>query len=249
MEETTGKMIRGILDLDETLVKEIMTPRVDVIGVELATSVKDLRKTIVSCGHSRIPVYERNIDSILGVVYSKNMLDDETVSDATSLKDIMHEAVYIPESKNVDQLLKEFQQNKVHIAVVLDEYGGTAGIVTLEDILEEIVGEIADEFDGEEEEDQPLSVSEDGWLELDGRTELEDVGEVLDLYLEEDEDNVTIGGFISSNLGRIPKPGEQIKLDDFEADIIDADERRLTKLRIRKLDATDTNRPDGRNGV
>ena len=240
---------RQILDLDETLVKEIMTPRVDVIGVEIATAIKDVRKTIVNCGHSRIPVYERNIDSILGVVYSKNMLDDDTVNDTTSLNEIMHQAVYIPESKNVDQLLKEFKQNKVHIAVVLDEYGGTAGIVTLEDILEEIVGEIADEFDGAEEEDQPLRVSEDGWLELDGRTELEDVDEVLDLHFEEDDDNVTIGGHICSNLGRIPKPGEHIKLGDFEADIIDADERRLTKLRMRKIDTKDDSRSDGRTGA
>ncbi len=240
IEESTGKMIRGILDLDETLVREIMTPRVDLTAVDVKIDVKEIRKNIVASGHSRIPVYQKTVDDIIGVIYSKNLLDDDAVQDDTPLSELMHTPIYIPETKNVDDLLQEFKQNKVHLAVVIDEYGGTAGIVTLEDILEEIVGEIADEFDGEEEVAQPLTLDDDGWLELDGRTEIEDVYEVLNVPVIEDEDNVTIGGYVSSNLGRIPEPGEQVSLPGILAKILDADARRVTRLRIKRSDGDES---------
>lgn len=233
IEVSTGKMIRGVLDLDETLVKEIMTPRVDVIGVEIDTPLAQVRRSIVESGHSRIPVYKRNIDHIVGVVYSKSMLDDMAITADTSLSDIMHQAAYIPETKNVDDLLQEFKQSKVHMAIVIDEYGGTAGIVSLEDILEEIVGEIADEFDDAHEEDLKLRPARDGSLDLEGRTPIDDVNEALGLSISEEEDNVTIGGYVTSQIGRIPRAGERVELDAFIVDIVEADGRKIDKLVLR----------------
>ncbi len=236
IEERTGRMIRGILDLDETLVKEIMTPRVDVVAVQIDLPLAQVRRAIVQSGHSRIPVYRKNIDDVVGVIYSKNMLDDMNISADTSIEEIMRHPVYIPETKNVNELLQEFKQRKVHIAIVIDEYGGTAGIVSLEDILEEIVGEIADEFDDADEEDQILNPTVDGRLELEGRTPLDDVNDVLKLSIPEEEDNVTIGGYITSHLGRIPQSGETVELDEFSAEIIKADERKIEHLILSRRD-------------
>ncbi len=235
LEESTGKMIRGVLDLDETLVKEIMTPRVDIIAVPLTTPIDKVKKTIIESGHSRIPVYRDDIDDIVGIVYSKNMLDDGAIKGETPLEGLMHTPIYIPETKNVDDMLQELKQSKVHIAVVIDEYGGTAGLVTLEDILEEIVGEIADEFDQEEEE-PILQVGADGSLELEARTPIDDVNEALELNLPEEEDNVTIGGYVTSQLGRIPKNGEHLTLENLEIKILKADKRKIDRLIIRQRD-------------
>ena len=155
LEADERRMIRGIFDLDETLVHEIMTPRVDVDAVDEATSVQDIKARIVDSGHSRIPVYQGTIDQITGVVFAKDLLDDARVTGASSVVDLLHRPVFIPETKNIGDLLTEFQQNNNHFAVVLDEYGGTAGIVTFEDILEEIVGEIEDSGVGIPEQDLP----------------------------------------------------------------------------------------------
>jgi putative hemolysin len=235
MEKSTGQMIRGVLDLDETLVKEIMTPRVDMDAVAVSTSIPDVKKRIIESGHSRIPVYRDDVDDIIGIVYSKNLLDDEVVQEK-SLEKLMHTPSYIPETKNVDDLLQEFKQKKVHIAVVIDEYGGTAGLVTLEDILEEIVGEIADEFDEAEEEEKPLQPDADGSLTLEARTPIDDVNDVLEISLPEEEDNVTIGGYVIGELGRIPRVGETFMFDEIEVKVLEADHRKVDRLLLRKLD-------------
>ncbi len=236
IEKSTGRMIRGILDLDETLVKEIMTPRVDIDAVSETATIEEIKHRIIESGHSRIPVYRDHIDDIVGIIYSKNLLDDQNTG-KKPLADIMHRATYIPETKNVDDLLQEFKQQKVHIAVVIDEYGGTAGLVSLEDILEEIVGEIADEFDEDDEEEKPLQLATDGSLKLEARTPIDDVNDAMDLDLPEEEDHVTIGGYITSQLGRIPKAGEQVTLEDVEIEILAADDRKLSELIIRKTSA------------
>ncbi|MCJ8330159.1 MAG: HlyC/CorC family transporter [Lentisphaeria bacterium] len=233
IEESTGKMIRGVLDLDETLVKEIMTPRVEMSAISIESAIDNVIKKIQDSGHSRIPIFTENIDDVIGIVYSKDILlkpDEE-------LKNLMRKATFIPESKNVRDLLEEFQQTKNHIAIVIDEYGGTAGVVSLEDIIEEIVGEIADEFDEIEEEEIELKISEDGSLELEARTPIEDVNDVLNISLPEEEDNVTIGGYVISEIGRIPQAGECIVLGKIEATIIDANERKINTLKIKKTES------------
>jgi len=147
IQEDERRMILGAFALDQTFVHEIMTPRVDVDGVEENCSIADVRKAIVSSGHSRLPLYRKSIDHVLGILYAKDLLDEEHLKQVKSLRDLAHPPVFIPETKNIGDLLEEFRQSTNHFAIVLDEYGGTAGIVTFEDILEEIVGDIQDEYD------------------------------------------------------------------------------------------------------
>ncbi len=233
IEQSTGRMIRGVLDLDETLVREIMTPRVDVIAVSDEEKLSDVRAKILECGHSRIPVYHENIDNIIGIIYSKDLLASSLTED-TPLTQIMHKAVYIPETKTVDKLLQEFKENKVHIAVVIDEYGGTAGIVSLEDILEEIVGDIDDEFDAPNENNHEWDIQEDGSVILEGRTTVEEVMEKLQVEFEDEEDNVTIGGLVTSTIGRIPKTGEEFLVGPVRVKVLEADERKILSLQLWK---------------
>ncbi len=231
LEDDERRMIRGIFDLDETLVHEIMTPRVDVHGVEETTSIADTKATIVDSGHSRIPVFRNTIDQIVGVVYAKDLLDDARIRNAKGLAEIYHPVVFIPETKNIGDLLQEFRQNQNHFAVVLDEYGGTAGIVTIEDILEEIVGEIRDEYDGEETPPVAEELPE-GKLIVDARITIDEINELLGVELPDDEDYDTIGGYISSFAGRIPQAGERVKTDRVVAEIVGADPRRILKLKV-----------------
>jgi CBS domain containing-hemolysin-like protein len=233
LEDDERRMIRGIFDLDETLVHEIMTPRVDVHGVEEACSLSDVRRTIVESGHSRIPVFRETIDQIVGVIYAKDLLDEERLETSTSPADLYHHPVFIPETKCIGDLLQEFRQSRNHFAVVLDEYGGTAGIVTFEDILEEIVGEIQDEYDADEEQPS-TTLLPDGHLVADARMTIDEINEALDLDLPEDEDYDTLGGYISAQAGRIPQAGEIVETEHLVAEILAADPRRVLRTKVRK---------------
>ena len=233
LEADERRMIRGVFDLDETLVHEIMTPRVDVHAIEDTTSIAEVKAEIVASGHSRIPVYHGTVDQIVGVVYAKDLLDDRALADAPSLSDVDHRPVFIPETKNIGDLLAEFQQSRNHFAVVLDEYGGTAGIVTFEDILEEIVGEIRDEYDA----DEPQVTKEelpDGSLVVDGRVTVDELEEALDIELPECQDFDTLGGYVSAHAGRIPQAGEVLQTDQLTLEIVSADPRRVLRAKIRR---------------
>jgi len=233
LEETEKKMIKGIFDLDDTPVREIMTPRVDMLSIPLSTPVADARKTFLSSGHSRIPVYKDTIDEIAGVIYAKDFLDEERCW-KNDLNEFLHKTVYVPETKNVAELLAELRQESTHLAVVIDEYGGTAGIVTLEDILEEIVGDIRDEYDTEADGDvEPVELN-DGSVVFDARSLISDVNEQLDLHLPEDEDVDTIGGYVCGEIGRIPETGEEIRLDNhLKVKILKADRRKIQMLSVK----------------
>ena len=235
LEASERKMIRGIFDLDETLVKEVMTPRVDIHALKLPSSISEVRKMIVECGHSRIPVYEERIDEIVGLIYAKDLLDEEKIKNLKSLDVIMHPPVFIPETKNVSELLEEFKQTKNQIAVIIDEYGGTAGLVTIEDILEEIVGEIHDEYDTEEDEPRFI-FNEDGSLTTDARVAVDRINELLSMSIPEEEDYDTIGGYITGELGRIPKPMEIVDLPGIKVQILEANDRKISKLKLNTLD-------------
>jgi CBS domain containing-hemolysin-like protein len=234
LQEDERRMIRGIFDLDETLVREIMTPRVDLDAVEDSASLQQIKMSIVETGHSRIPVYHESIDHIVGVIYAKDLLDEGRVAALANLAEIYHGPVFIPESKNVGDLLAEFQQTRIHFAVVLDEYGGTAGVVTFEDILEEIVGEIQDEYDLNEVQPS-LEMLPDGSFLVDARTLIEEVNEQMDLELPDDEDYDTIGGYIAAESGRIPQKGEKIETDLIRVEIMEAEPRRVQKLKLAKV--------------
>lgn len=231
VDEEEMEMIENVLDLSDTTAEQIMTPRTDMIAVDVTDDLPSLVETISEAGHSRIPVYEENIDNIIGLVYAKDLLA-EIGKDPKSFKirEKMRQAYFVPETKPLRVLLHEFQNQKLHIAIVLDEYGGTAGMVTIEDILEELVGEIVDEY----EETPPESINkiDDNTIEVDARVYIDDLNEEFELSLPEDEDYDTIGGFIFSHLGYIPKTGEDFEYDGLKFTIMSAEARRINRIRI-----------------
>lgn len=222
-------MIKSVMVLDETSVGEVMTPRTDMVGIEANSEYEHVRDLVVSDGHSRIPVYEDSMDRIVGVLYAKDLLG---ISDPKtfSLKGTMRSATFVPETKDLASLLREFQADRVHIAIVLDEYGGTAGLVTFEDILEELVGEITDEH---EEPPAPLIHRiDDKTIDIDARVRVEELNETFDLLLPEDEAYDTMGGYVFSKLGRIPSPGDHVVEGQVRIEVLQAADRSISKLRI-----------------
>ncbi|HVP09911.1 MAG TPA: hemolysin family protein [Phycisphaerae bacterium] len=234
VDKSEKAMIQSVMVLDETLVGEIMTPRTAMIGIEADTPFAQTHTLVAEVGHSRIPVYEGTMDHVIGVLYAKDLLG-VTDPGAFSLRQIMRKAAFVPETKDLASLLREFQANRVHIAIVLDEYGGTAGLVTIEDILEELVGEIADEHD--EPPLPPIRRVDGSIAEVDARVRVEDVNEELDIRLPEDESYDTLGGYVFSKLGRIPVPGDSFVEDNVKIEVVQADERRVIRLRVHLLDA------------
>jgi len=225
------EMIESVLELDETSADEIMTPRTDITAVEVNSDLQTVLDTIITAGHTRVPVYEENIDKIIGLIYAKDLLTDigKEPSDF-KLRSKMRDAYFVPETKPLRTLLHEFQSRKLHIAVVLDEYGGTAGVVTLEDIIEELVGEITDEY--EETPPEPIKEIDQNTIEADARTYVDDLNDQFDLDLPEDEDYDTIGGFVFSHLGYIPKTGETFDYDNLKFTIASAEARRIKRIKI-----------------
>ena len=233
LDEEEQQMIENVLELSETTADEIMTPRTDIVAVELNSDRRAVLDIITKAGHSRVPVYEGNIDNIVGLVYAKDLLTEIGKEAADfKLRDRIRDAYFVPETKPLRVLLHEFQNQKLHIAVVLDEYGGTAGIVTLEDILEELVGEITDEY--EEAPPEPIRKIDRNTIDVDARTAIDDVNDELELNLPEDEDYDTIGGFVFSHLGYIPKTGETFDYENLKFTITSAEARKIKRIRIQK---------------
>jgi len=227
------RMLRSIIELGDTLAREIMVPRIDLLVLDVNASPQDAVDAILQTGHTRVPVYKENVDTILGVLYAKDLLriwgEGQT---GGSLKDLLRPAYFVPEAKKVDELLAEMQSRRVHLALVVDEYGGIAGLVTLEDIVEEIVGEIQDEYDLGEE--SPYHVLEDGEYIFLGRVDLDDFNEVLESHLSKDEAE-TLGGFIYSRLGRVPVAGEWVQADDLLLVVEQVSGRRIRKVRVKHV--------------
>ncbi len=228
------RMIEKVLDLRDTAVDAIMTPRTDVVAVELENERDDVLRTINNAGHSRLPVYKDTIDNVVGMVYAKDLLTEISKNPSDfKLADKLRKAYFVPETKLVRTLLHEFQNQKLHIAVVLDEYGGTAGIVTLEDILEELVGEITDEY--EKTPPEPVKTLDENTIQADARINVGDLNDEFDADLPEDEDYDTIGGFVFSYLGYIPKTGETFDYRNLRFTITSAEPRRIKQVTIRKI--------------
>jgi len=191
-------------------------------------------RSIIACGHSRLPVYQGTIDNIIGLIYAKDLLKYWGAPDSeVELKKLMRAPYFVPETKNLEELLHDFKKRRVHLAVVIDEYGGTAGLVTIEDLLEQIVGDIQDEYDLEEER---LSVEEDGAIVADGRLPIEELEEHFDVEVERDKFE-TVGGLIFHLAGRIPSAGEVFTCGDLVLTVLEADERRISQVRIVKKGA------------
>ena len=227
------EMIENVLELRESTAGEIMTPRTDLVAVDVDADLPTVLETIRKVGHSRIPAYEENIDNIVGLIYAKDLLAEiGRNSRDFHVRDRMREVYFVPETKPLRALLHEFQDQKLHLAVVLDEYGGTAGLVTLEDILEELVGPIADEY----EKTPPASSKkiDETTIEVDARMYVDDLNDEFSLDLPEDEDYDTVGGFVFSRLGYIPKTGEHFNYDNLKFMIASAEPRRVKRVRIQK---------------
>lgn len=230
IEEEEREMIDSIFEFDDTMVRAVMVPRIDIEAINVDNSFDELMDMVLDVGHSRIPVYLETIDNIVGIVYAKDLLRYARDGSDISIEKIMRQAYYIPETKKINELLQEFQQAKVHMAVILDEYGGTAGLVTIEDLLEEIVGEIQDEFDDEEVLIETLA---DGQLRVDGRVYVDDINELLELDLPDDEFE-TVNGLVFTLLGHIPMQGEILELDNVIFNIEKTEGHRSAKILLKK---------------
>lgn len=229
IEKKEQEMISSIFDFSDTSVKEVMTPRPDIKAVEISATIDDLLISIKETGHSRIPVYDGNLDNIVGVVYAKDLL---SCLRSDSIRNYMRPVIFIPEGKKVDELLHQMQANRTHIAIVVDEYGVTSGIVSMEDIIEEIVGEIHDEF--ERHGEKPLEQIAANSYTIDGKMLIEDINRELDLNLPLNEDYDTIGGFVVSMLGKMPSVGDAIKYENIDIKIERVLKRRITRVKLFK---------------
>ena len=235
LEQDEKKMIHSIFEFGETTVKEIMIPRIDMICISADSNITELLDLVQKNMHSRIPIYKEKIDNIIGVIYAKDLLpfSDRRKYVEINLEELVRPAYFVPEQKKIDELLREFQTQKIHIAIVVDEYGGTAGLVTLEDIIEEIVGEIQDEHDIE----QPLYkiISENEFV-VDGGMDLEEINEELNISLPTPEDVETIAGFLYGLFGSVPKEKQKIDYNGYEFIIEKVIRRRIKQVRIIKME-------------
>ncbi|MFA7059433.1 MAG: hemolysin family protein [Pedobacter sp.] len=230
--EEESEMIRSIFSLRTTVVREIMVPRTDMACISATASVRELLETIITCGHSRIPVYEKTIDNIIGLLYAKDLLKHwGNNQEQLQLRSIVRPPYFIPETKNLEQLLQEFKRKHVHLAIVIDEYGGTSGLITIEDLLEQIVGDIQDEYDREE---ALFEVNADGSITADARMPVDDLEEHFGVKIERDNFD-SIGGLIFHLTGKIPAIGDAVEDAGLHLAIINADERKIIKVCITRL--------------
>jgi CBS domain containing-hemolysin-like protein len=236
VEEQERRMIRGVIALEDKTAREIMVPRIDVATADITATVADVAAIVTERGFSRVPIYRENIDDIAGIVYAKDLL--RAVANGSRdrpLSELVREAYFIPESKRLDELLTEMQARRTHMAIVVDEYGGTAGIVTIEDLLEEIVGEIEDEYDVARPSIEVISHDE---VVLDAGTSTDALRELFGLDVES-EDFDTIGGFLIHHLGRLPAVGDEVEVNGLTLRVLSMSGRRVRRLRISRQGATE----------
>ncbi len=221
-------MIQGIVELSETTIKEVIIPRIDVVFIDVDSEQEDLFEILTQSGHSRFPVYQDTIDNVVGVLYVKDLLEFMTKKESFKIRDIMRKAYFVPESMKLDSLLKEFKHRRVHIAIAVDEYGGVSGIVCMEDIIEEIVGDIQDEFDNEE--DDILEIGPDTYL-CDARIDLEDLNEHIKKDLPDDKFD-TLGGFVFDLFGKIPVRYEKVSYENLDFIIQSVEGHKIKTVKV-----------------
>lgn len=243
LEQAAKEMIHGVIDLSDTTVKEIMVPRVDIVGIEEGATLAEVTELVKKTGHSRFPFYRESLDEIKGILYIKDVFVDYPSSNDAILDTITRPAYFVPETKKASELLKEMKMNKIHLSIVVDEYGGTAGLVTLEDALEEIVGEIEDEYDLEE---QVVKKIDETHYSVKGSLPIADLNEELDLNLPEDQFE-TVGGVIYDIVGSLPEQGITVDYQSlkFTADIIEG--QRITRVIVELAKDKDINKQNADN--
>jgi putative hemolysin len=241
LEAEEEQMINAVIELGDRRLHEVMVPRIAIVALPASSSFDEVVDLIIEEGHSRLPVYETSVDEVVGILYAKDLLPflKSNADSRPNVRTLLRTPVFVPESMTIDDLLHEFQRRKVHIAIVLDEYGGTAGLVTIEDLLEEIVGEIQDEYDVEEPLVEKL---DDHSARVDGRSSVDDLLDLWDLKLQlEDEDEYdTVGGLVYHRIGGIPQPGDEVHLEGLRLTVETTDGRRVGKvLVVRERDVND----------
>jgi len=231
IEPSKKEMLEKVMDLGDKVVREIMVPRTDMVTIELNSSYGQVQDIVINSRLTRLPVYDSNADNIVGILHSKDLIRSEKSDNIkTDIADIMREPYFVPETKCIDELLKEFQKTKNHMAIVVDEYGGISGLVTIEDILEEIVGEIRDEHD----EDEDLIISDrEGVLVINAKIDLNTLEKILEIEFPEDNYD-TLGGFVVDLMGKIPKTGDRVRYKNFNITVLEASKRKIIKLKIEK---------------
>ena len=242
IEEEEKEMIHGVIELGDKRVHEVMVPRIGIRAVNVNDPLDEVLDMIIRAGHSRLPVFEENLDNVVGILYAKDLLPylkgNGFANGDIDLRKLVRSPVYVPESKPVDDLLHEMQAAKRHIAIVVDEYGGTAGLVTMEDVVEEIVGEIQDEYDREDPMIEDISTDEELAYRIDGRVSMDDLRDLFDLSDDDEPDEDaydTIGGFVVHRVGRIPLPGAEIPFrDDVVLQVEAAEPRRVARVGARR---------------
>ena len=234
IDQAQRDMLEKIIGLSDRTAGEIMTPRTDVEGVEQGGGLMQVRGSVLEIGHSRIPVFEESLDNIVGILYVRDLVQFVGSEEDFQIRSLLREPFLVPESKPVIDLLAEFRQRKVHLAIVLDEYGGTAGLITIEDVLEEIVGEIQDEYE-EDEVEPTIQEIEQGVCEVDARVEIPNLEDHLDIDLPEDRDYDTVGGLVFAELGRIPEVGESFQIDEHRVTVTAAERTKVLKVRVQKV--------------
>ena len=256
IEEEEKEMITGVIELGDKQVHEVMVPRIGIRAVNVDDPIDEVLDTIVAAGHSRLPVFEESLDNIIGILYAKDLLpylkgNGRSAQDI-DLRKLARPPVYVPESKPVDDLLHEMQVAKRHIAIVVDEYGGTAGLVTMEDVVEEIVGEIEDEYDEEDSSIEDISSETEIANRLDGRVSMDDLRDLFDLSDDDEPDEDaydTVGGFVVHRVGRIPLPGTEIPFRDGVKIVVEAAEpRRVARVIASRPRREDDDEAEGQNG-
>jgi len=231
------EMIEGVLEFEDVEVSEIMTPRTDVECIEVNTPLNKAIQMVGEFHHSRIPIYEGVRDKLVGIVHLKDILGAAARpnADELSLRDVMQKPFFVPETKHALSLLRDFKQHRAQVAVILDEYGGVAGLVTLEDVMEEIVGDIEDEFDEENAESRIRRLGP-GTLDVDARTRVDEINELLPIDLPEDEDYDTVGGFVMQRFASVPKKGQEMRHNGVLFRVLDANDRRVLRVLLQRLE-------------
>lgn len=242
--EDEGEMIQGIFSFRDMIAREIMVPRTDVAYAPVDAGVADVTRLVIESGHSRIPIYEGNVDNVIGILHAKDLLGLCGTGES-DLRPILRKPHFIPETKKISDVLKDLRESKSHIAIVIDEYGGMAGVLTLEDIIEEIIGDIADEYDAEE---SLIVDHEDGSVSVHARVDVEELEDHLEVDLPDGKFE-SVGGFVMSILGRVPEVGERVIYQNLEMVIEAANTRKIEKIRVQKITGNRDPQLNGESGL